>query len=126
MIESEVKALRLENGYLKDLILIANDNYQKLEEKNNELLVKYSALEQKGQQREVEVMKQTEELKSMLAALVIERNGDNKDRETKEGKDGKGTNSCGGGGSSQNGKGRREQADEAYRSIFSKTLRPRK
>lgn len=34
MVEAEVKALRLENGYLKDLVLIANDNYQKLEEKN--------------------------------------------------------------------------------------------
>jgi hypothetical protein len=27
ILENEVKSLRLENGYLKELILIANDNY---------------------------------------------------------------------------------------------------
>lgn len=30
MLEGEAKTLRLENGYLKELILIANDNYEKL------------------------------------------------------------------------------------------------
>ena len=38
MVEAEVKALRLENGYLKDLVLIANGNYEQLEEKNRLLL----------------------------------------------------------------------------------------
>ena len=38
MVESEVKSLRLENSYLKDLILIANDNYEKIEEKNKQIL----------------------------------------------------------------------------------------
>ena len=46
MVEYEVKSLRLENSYLKDLILIANDNYEKLEEKNKQLLDKYASLEQ--------------------------------------------------------------------------------
>ena len=45
MVESEVKSLRLENSYLKDLILIANDNYEKLEDKNHLLLEKYTNLE---------------------------------------------------------------------------------
>jgi hypothetical protein len=51
MVESEVKALRLENNYLKDLILVANDNYQKLEEKNSQLLQKITILEQQQQHR---------------------------------------------------------------------------
>lgn len=51
MIESEVKALRLENNYLKDLILVANGNYQKLEEKNSQLLQKITLLEQQHQHR---------------------------------------------------------------------------
>ena len=45
MVESEVKSVRLENSYLKDLILIANDNYEKLEDKNRLLLEKYTNLE---------------------------------------------------------------------------------
>ena len=53
MIESEVKALRLENSYLKDLILVANGNYQKLEEKNSQLLQKITLLEQQHQHREI-------------------------------------------------------------------------
>lgn len=46
VLENEVKTLRLENGYLKELILIANDNYEKLEQRNKELLNRCSSLEE--------------------------------------------------------------------------------
>ena len=122
MVESEVKALRLENSYLKDLILIANDNYEKVEDKNRTLLEKYAQLEQDSHKREVEMLRKTEEIKNMFAAIVVDKN------EAKENQKPKGE-----GAPSHStvpgclGKGtRKEQAEDAYRSIFMKTLKPRK
>jgi hypothetical protein len=112
-----VKALRLENTYLKDLVLIANGNYQQLEDKHTQLLQKYTAFEQAGQRRELEVLCKAEQIKSIFATIVAERGEGSKE----QGRRPEGS-SAGGGGKG----GKREQAEEAYRSIFMKTLRPRK
>ena len=50
-LESEAKTLRLENGYLKELILIANENYEKLEERNRELFARCTCLEEERSKR---------------------------------------------------------------------------
>lgn len=70
MVESEVKGLRLENSYLKDLILVANDNYQKLEDRNRQLIESIDQLEQQLQQKDADMFRRTEELRGMLAGFA--------------------------------------------------------
>ncbi len=108
MVESEVKALRLENSYLKDLILVANDNYQKLEERNGQLIESMRQLEQQLEQKETDMFQKTEELRVVLAGMVDKGVPETEVKVL----------------SPKGGKVR--QAEDAYRSIFSKTLRPRK
>lgn len=59
MVEAEVKALRAENNHLKDLVLIANDNYQQLEQRNAQLMQQCTSLEKQQQQRELENLNRT-------------------------------------------------------------------
>ena len=54
-----MKALRAENNHLKDLVLIANDNYQQLEQRNAQLMQQCTSLEKQQQQRELENLNRT-------------------------------------------------------------------
>ena len=65
------------------------------------------------------MIRKTQEVKEMLAALVTDRGGENRERH-KEIASTHGTAPV-----CQKG-GKKQQAEDAYRSIFMKTLKPRK
>jgi hypothetical protein len=120
VLEGEAKTLRLENGYLKELILIANENYEKLEERNRELLNRCTALEEERSRREVEMLKKTEEIKNMFATIVVEKHQGERPGSKKE----ELLNTNGSINFSFKSV-RKEPVEDAYRNIFMKTLRPR-
>lgn len=116
-LESEARSLRLENGYLKELILIANDNYEKLEERNRELVARCGALEEERNRREAEMMKKTEEIKNMFATIVVEKHAPPQPQMA---------NTVASINFNSLKSVKKEPVDDAYRQIFMKTLKPRK
>ena len=46
LLEGELNTLKVENGYLKELILTANENYEKLEQQNQDLLTANELLQE--------------------------------------------------------------------------------
>ena len=53
------KTIKLENTYLKELILIANQNYEQLQHQNQELITSCTNIETQHNQREVEMVRKS-------------------------------------------------------------------
>lgn len=62
-LNKEVEVLRSENAYLKDLIILANKNYENIEKKLSDSEEKNKKLEQATRQRESELLEGNAALK---------------------------------------------------------------
>lgn len=70
LITSKYEHSKAEVGYLKELILLANNNYEELEKKYNDVLEKNRKSEEEQAHREMEMNNNVLEMKNILTNII--------------------------------------------------------